>query len=65
MALYSIDVKCKCIKDCRDYGIEAGYIHKGQVELGRKSAPVYVVHCIDGKPIRCMHAWFAEYFELI
>ena len=65
MAIYSIEVKCRCTTDCGLYGITAGDVYPGRVELSRHAAPLFIVETGHGCPIRCVHAWFESYFELI
>lgn len=64
-AIYTVDIKCRCTKDCSDFGVKAGEVFTGRVELWRTAAPLFIIYCPGSKPIKCLHHWFADYFELI
>lgn len=63
-AIYTVDVKCLCVADSNYYNIHTGETFAGRVELGRTSAPVFVVETKQGS-IKFLHAQFADYFILI
>lgn len=63
-AVYTVDVKCLCVTDSNYYNIHAGETFAGRVELGRTSAPVFVVETKQGS-IKFLHAQFINYFILI
>jgi hypothetical protein len=63
-AVYTVDVKCLCIEDSNYYNIHAGETFAGRVELGRTSAPLFIVKTKQGEQ-RFLHAQFTNYFVLI